>query len=462
MLTDKLAANVLGAAVERGADFADIFVEQSVSSSINFLDSKVKNIKTGTDFGVGVRLIFGHESYYGYTNLPSEEELIKIVGVLSSRHANKKSSATVISSFNSVHSNFSATALKGLNNKSSIDEKIGFLSSVNDRIRKYDKVTQVDASVVEKWQQVQIFNSEGLKADDERFYTRLPTTVIAQDGSEQVRSFAGPGGFMGWEYQESFNTEAHCELLAKRALTMLKAEPCPAGKMPVVLDNAFGGVIFHEACGHLLETTSVEKKASVFHDKMGEMIASDVVNAVDDGTLAGKWGSVSIDDEGMPTQKTQLIKNGKLESFLVDKLGSMKTGFAPTGSGRRQSYKFPPASRMRNTFIEAGESKFEDLISSMDNGLYAKSMGGGSVSPGTGDFNFAIEEAYLVENGKITRPVKGATLIGSGPDTLKQISMVSDNLELAPGMCGSVSGSVPVTVGQPALKVDEILVGGKA
>jgi TldD protein len=195
---------------------------------------------------------------------------------------------------------------------------------------------------------------------------------------------------------------------------------------------------------------------------MGEMIASDVVSAVDDGTIEGKWGSVAIDDEGMPTQKTQLIKNGKLESFLVDKLGAMKTGFEPTGSGRRQSYKFPPASRMRNTFIEAGDSKFEDLITSMDNGLYAKSMGGGSVSPGTGDFNFAIEEAYLVENGKITRPVKGATLIGSGPDTLKQISMVSDNLELAPGMCGSVSGSVPVTVGQPALKVDEILVGGKA
>ena len=461
MLSDNLAAKIMGAALER-ADFADLFVEQSVSSSLNFLDSKIKNIKTGTDFGVGIRLIYGVEAYYGYTNHPNEEELLKIVNILSSRHKNKQSSKQVISSFNPVHANFQSPVLKGLNNPASIDDKIAYFNAIDQKIRSNKKVSQVDASVVEKWQRVQIFNTEGSKAEDERFYTRLPTTVIASEGSEQVRSFAGPGGFMGWEFKDTLDIDAHCDMLSQRALTMLKADACPAGKMPVVLDNAFGGVIFHEACGHLLETTSVEKKASVFHDKMGEMIASSVVSAVDDGTIQGKWGSIAIDDEGMPTKRTQLIKNGKLESFLVDKLGSMKTGYEATGSARRQSYKFPPASRMRNTFIEAGESKFEDLISSIDKGLYAKSMGGGSVSPGTGDFNFAIEEAYLIENGKITTPVKGATLIGSGPETLKSISMVSDNLELAPGMCGSVSGSVPVTVGQPALKVDEILVGGKA
>ena len=462
MLTDSLAAKVVGTALESGADFADIFVEQSVSSSLSFLDSKVKNTKTGTDFGVGVRMIFGLEAYYGYTNLPTEAELLKIVKVLSSRNKSNKNSQNTFSSFKSVHANFNSPVRLGLNNPAAIDEKIAYLHAVDQKIRKFSKVSQVDASIIEKWQRVQIFNSEGLKAEDERFYTRLPTTVIASEGSEQVRSFAGPGGFMGWEFKDSLDLDAHCTMLAERAMTMLKAEACPAGKMPVVLDNAFGGVIFHEACGHLLETTSVEKKASVFHDKMGKMIASSVVNAVDDGTISGMWGSIAIDDEGMPTQKTQLIKDGKLVSFLVDKLGGLKTGYKPTGSARRQSYKFPPASRMRNTYIEAGESKFEDLITSIDKGIYAKSMGGGSVSPGTGDFNFAIEEAYLIENGKITKPVKGATLIGSGPETLKSISMVSDNLELAPGMCGSVSGSVPVTVGQPALKVDEILVGGKA
>ena len=303
MLTDKLATNILAAAVERGADFADIFVEQSVSSSINFLDSKVKNIKTGTDFGVGVRLVFGHESYYGYTNLPSEPELLKIVEVLSSRHRKGQRNTLVFDSFKSVKPGLTFSASKGLNNKSVIDDKIAFLSNINNRIRKYDKVTQVDASVVEKWQQVQIFNTEGLKAEDERFYTVSPTMKYSSGWSGTSRSFCGSRWIYGMGISSSFDSEQHCELLAKRALTMLKAEACPAGKMPVVLDNAFGGVIFHEACGHLLETTSVEKKASVFHDKMGEMIASEVVSAVDDGTIDGKWGSIAIDDEGTPTQK---------------------------------------------------------------------------------------------------------------------------------------------------------------
>ena len=248
--------------------------------------------------------------------------------------------------------------------------------------------------------------------------------------------------------------------IGKEAITKLSAKPCPAGNMPVIIDNGFGGVIFHEACGHLLETTSVAKKASVFHDKMGEMIASSVVSAVDDGTFENYWGSINIDDEGMQTQKTQLIKDGKLTSFMVDKLGSMKTGYQRTGSARRESYKYAPTSRMRNTYIEAGESKIEEMIGSIGNGIYCKKMGGGSVSPGTGEFNFSAQECYLIEDGKIGHAVKGATLIGTGPETLKQISMVGDNLDFAAGVCGSVSGGVNTTVGQPAIKVDDILVGG--
>tara|TARA_Y100000748_G_scaffold293264_1_gene282629 strand:- start:589 stop:1287 length:699 start_codon:yes stop_codon:yes gene_type:complete len=232
--------------------------------------------------------------------------------------------------------------------------------------------------------------------------------------------------------------------------------------MPVVIDNGFGGVIFHEACGHSLETTSVEKKASEFWDKKGEVIANEALSAVDDGTLDYLWGSLSVDDEGMQTQKTQLIKNGVLENFLCDRLGEIKTGHPRTGSARRESYKFAPASRMRNTFIEAGNYKLDELLAAMDDGLYAKSMGGGSVNPGTGEFNFSVQEGYLVKNGKLTDAVKGATLIGKGGDIMKNISMVADNLDYAAGTCGSVSGGVPVTVGQPAVKVDEILVGGKA
>ena len=190
------------------------------------------------------------------------------------------------------------------------------------------------------------------------------------------------------------------------------------------------------------------------------MIAHPAVSAVDDGTIAGAWGSLSIDDEGMPTERTQLIKNGRLENFMADYVGNLKTGHPRTGSARRQSYRFAPASRMRNTFIEPGPHRFEELIASIDRGLYARSMGGGSVKTGTGEFNFSVQEGYLIENGKISRPVKGATLIGTGPETLKRISMVADNFEIMAGMCGSVSGSIPASVGQPALKVDEILVGG--
>ena len=232
--------------------------------------------------------------------------------------------------------------------------------------------------------------------------------------------------------------------------------------MPVVIGNGFGGVIFHEACGHLLETTAVAKRASVFHNKLGEMIANPVVSAVDDGTLVREWGSINVDDEGMATERTQLIRKGKLVSFLADRIGSRQTGHPLTGSGRRQSYAFAPASRMRNTFIEPGEDRIEDMIASIPQGIYASRMGGGSVLPGTGEFNFAVTEGYLIEDGKCRHPVRAATLIGKGPEVLERISMVGNDVALAVGMCGSVSGWVPVTVGQPTIKVDEILVGGNA
>ena len=232
--------------------------------------------------------------------------------------------------------------------------------------------------------------------------------------------------------------------------------------MPVVIGPGIGGVIFHEACGHLLETTSVAKKASVFHDKMGDLIANPVVSAVDDGIMAKEWGSINIDDEGMPAQRTQLIQDGRLVNFLADRIGAEQTGYDRTGSGRRQSYKFAPASRMRNTFIEPGSSELDDMIASIDRGIYASHMGGGSVQPGTGEFNFAVTEGYFIENGKVQYPIKAATLISTGPSVLKEISMVGKDFSLACGMCGSVSGSVPTTVGQPSLKVDDILIGGNA
>jgi TldD protein len=241
---------------------------------------------------------------------------------------------------------------------------------------------------------------------------------------------------------------------------MLHADYVEAGSYPVVLANRFGGVIFHEACGHLLETTQLERGTTPFEGKVGEAIAHESVTAVDEGLTSGAFGSLSMDDEGMEPQRTVLIENGILRRFLSDRAGELRTGHPRTGSGRRQSHAFAAASRMRNTFIAAGPHSPDDLIASVDKGLYCKAMGGGSVGP-TGQFNFAVEEGYLIENGRLTKPVKGATLIGEAREVMPRISMCANDLDLAAGFCGSVSGSVFVTVGQPHIKVDAITVGGR-
>ncbi|MFR6473556.1 MAG: TldD/PmbA family protein, partial [Turicibacter sanguinis] len=243
-------------------------------------------------------------------------------------------------------------------------------------------------------------------------------------------------------------------------VTMLKAGLCPSGKMPVVIDNGFGGVIFHEACGHGLEASSVSKGLSVFSSKLGQKVASEFVTAIDDGTIPNAWGSLNVDDEGTKTQRNVLIENGILKSYLVDKLNGRRMNMASTGSSRRQNYRFAPTSRMTNTFIANGPHTRAEIIANTEYGLYAKSMGGGSVNPATGDFNFAVNEGYIIRNGQIAEPVRGATLIGNGPQILHQIDMVGENLARAQGMCGASSGSIPTDVGQPALRVKEITVGG--
>ena len=231
--------------------------------------------------------------------------------------------------------------------------------------------------------------------------------------------------------------------------------------MTVAIDNGFGGVIFHEACGHSLEATAVAFGKSEFCGKLGQKIASDKVTAIDDGTMPNEWGSSNVDDEGTPTTRLVLIENGVLKNYMVDRLNGRRMGMAPTGSGRRQDYTFAPTSRMRNTYIAPGDDEDDEIISSCGDGLYAKSMGGGSVNPVTGEFNFAVEEGYLIRDGKIDRPVRGATLIGRGADILPRIDRVGRDMKMAQGMCGSLSGSVPTNVGQPMIRVTDITVGGR-
>ncbi|EOD81416.1 TldD protein [Grimontia indica] len=459
MLNTSTAKAVIDHALFLGADFAELFVERHHSGSVELLSGEVDKVNSGIDFGIGIRLFFGHKVLYGYTNSQDEEKLKQVTSLLCAK--DKRDQIAQAGSLNFMQRDDRHPVSMPFSANNHVEEKIAFLKRVDAKARaQSDKISQIIGRIAQREQQIEIFNSTGLHVQDTRHYTRIASSVVATHGNEQSTGYEAPGMLSGWEFNAQIDPEELGEMAAKQALIKLGADACPSGEMPVVIGNGFGGVIFHEACGHLLETTSVAKKASVFHDKMGEMIAHSAVSAVDDGLMTNEWGSINIDDEGMETQRTQLIKDGKLTSFMVDHMGSLKTGFERTGSGRRESYKYAPTSRMRNTFIEPGDATFDDMISGVERGIYAKKMGGGSVQPGTGEFNFAVQEAYLIEDGKVTKPLKSATLISTGPKVLKEISMVGKDFALAAGMCGSVSGSVPTTVGQSALKVDNILVGG--
>ncbi len=459
MVRKEIIDKVIERALTNGADFAELFVEDTYNSLIRFNDSKTKQSMIGKDFGAGVRVFYGETAIYAYTNDLSEEALLKAADAVSK--AAKQANLT--KSIDLTKKNvINYHPIQIPNDTIDKKDKIEFLRKINGAARGYsDLISQVDISLIEKMQKVMIANSEGLWAYDTRNYSRVYVSSIASQGAEKQTGSEGPGAHSGYELFQQINPIELGEETARVATLMLKADYAPSGKFPVVIDNGFGGVIFHEACGHSLETTSVAKGASVFAGKLGQQIAHESVTAIDDGTIPNAWGSENIDDEGLETQRTVLIENGILKSYMVDKMGGLKMGLAPTGSGRRQSYKFAPASRMRNTFIDAGPNKLDDLITSVDYGIYAKKMGGGSVLPGTGNFNFSVGEGYIIKNGKICEPVRGATLIGNGADALMKISMVADNLAHAQGMCGSVSGSIPTNVGQAAIKIDEIVVGGR-
>ncbi len=459
MLPKPLIEKVIEKALSRGADFAELFVENQYQSNITLNDSKVKQSIVGRDYGAGIRVIYGSLAIYAYTNDLQEASLLAAADAVS-KAAKSDCRVKALDLTTLAYKNLHPYQIMA--NDIAKKEKIDLLLNIDKHARAYSKlITQADLGIYERMQHVLIANSEGVFVEDDRHYSRIRVTSIAEKNGEKQTGSESPGGLIGYEFFRGLDLEDLGMKASQIAVTMLEADYAPSGKFPAIIDNGFGGVIFHEACGHGLETTSVAKGVSVFSDQLGKQIANPVVTAIDDGTMPNMWGSENVDDEGMPTKRTVLIENGILKSFMVDRIGSQKTGYEKTGSGRRESYKYAPASRMRNTFIAPGKSKLDELISSIDYGIYAKKMGGGSVQPGTGNFNFAVAEGYMVRNGKIAEPVRGMTLIGNGPAVLHKISMVADNIDYAAGMCGSVSGSVPTSVGQPAIKIDDIVVGGR-
>lgn len=459
MLQQSIIEDLLTAALSTGGDFAEIFVEEKFNTNMMLIGGKIERSIAGIDYGIGIRILKGLQSVYAYTNEYEKDKLIAVA-------------LEAAQAVTGEPKNLSLNLLtQSIDNKHPIRtfprevrklEKVNVMREVYGAAKNYDPlISQVTVNYKDEDQKVLIANSDGRLVEDRRVRTRLSTEAVAANENEMQTGYYGPGAHKGFEFYDEIDLKYYGKEAARIAVTMLHAKECPSGKFPVIIDNEFGGVIFHEACGHGLEATAVAKKNSVFADRVGERVAPEIVTYIDDGTLPNEWGSANVDDEGEKTRKNILIENGILKGYLIDKLGARRMGTKSTGSSRRESYKFAPTSRMTNTYIAPGSSTHDEIIANTEYGIFAKYLGGGSVDPATGDYNFAVNEGYIVRNGKIAEPVRGATLIGNGPKTLQKVDMVGNNLAHGQGMCGSLSGSIPANVGQPMIRVSEITVGGR-
>lgn len=459
MLTKEILCEVLQTALTQGGDFAEIFEEKKFTSGYRMLNGVVEDSGNSLRYGVGIRVYQDIHSVYAYTNDVSKENLLKTAASLSASLKKEGMAKKIILKevqYENQH------LIEKYPSRYDASYKIDLMKRANDAALAYDAcIKKVLTSYQDEEQHVIIANSEGRYIKDTRIRTRMAVNAIAEDGELVQNGTKSPGAALGLEFYEQTKPEEIGKEAARIAKVMLHAADCPSGVMDVVIDHGFGGVIFHEACGHALEAASVAKNQSVFANKIGEKIASEVVTAIDDGTIPNAWGSSNIDDEGSFTTRNILIENGILKNYMVDTLNGRRMKCKTTGCSRRESYKYEPVSRMTNTFLANGTSTLAELIAATKYGLYAKNLGGGSVDPSTGDYNFAVLEGYLIEDGCITKPLKGATLIGNGAKTLLDIDMVANNLERAQGMCGASSGSIPTDVGQPAIRVRNMLVGGK-
>ena len=459
LLSQNLVKEALWIASSTGADYAEVFAEYTNSKTISMVSSKVDKIADGVISGVGIRIFKGTRCVSGSTSSLSREAVLNCAQKVADALSGTREMETIVlreRRFGDIHPiRIVPTAVENAT-------KIDLLREASDTAKNYHSdISQVTGTFLDVDHNIMIATTEGLLAEDRQIRTRMALSAVASKNGENQTGSCSPGGRMGMEFYEIHNPKEIGEEAARQAMVMINAGYIPAGKMPVAIGNGFGGVIFHEACGHGLEASGVALGQSVFAGKMGQKIANEKVTAIDDGTIPNAWGSINIDDEGTPAQKNVLIENGILKSYMVDKLNGRRMGMASTGNCRRQSYVYEPTSRMTNTFIAEGTDNNDDIIASIEYGLYAKSMGGGSVNPVTGDFNFAVNEGYIVRNGKICEAVRGASLIGKGTEILMDIDMVGQNLSRGQGMCGASSGSIPTDVGQPMIRVSSITVGGR-
>ena len=459
MITREICQRVLRKAVSTGADYAELFAENTVNHSINMIAGKVDSIKDAVVAGAAVRVYKGLRSVMASTVDTTEAGLLACAEKAAEALGQGTAEIDIVLKerlFGDIHPvNVCPASVANA-------EKVAIVKEGYFAAKEFDpSIVQVQGTLLDVDHNILIASTEGLYARDRQIRTRLMIDAVAERNGETQTGSCRPGRRMGLEMFETISPRETGLHAAQQAVTMAGAGYCPAGVMPVAIDNGFGGVIFHEACGHSLEASGVAYGRSQFAGKLGQKIANEKVTAIDDGTIPNAWGSINLDDEGTPARKNVLIEKGVLKSYMIDKFNGRRMGMESTGNSRRQSYAFTPTSRMTNTYIAPGDDRNEDIIASIEYGLYAKEMGGGSVNPVTGEFNFAVNEGYLIRNGKICEPVRGASLVGKGSEIIQNIDMVGSILDMGQGMCGSSSGSIPTNVGQPMIRVSQITVGGR-
>lgn len=467
MLEEIPVQEILSTALRGGGDFADLFFEESRSVVIVCEEDRIEKVISGVDIGVGLRVLLDLRTLYAFTNQITREDLTGLAEEVG-RAVSKEKGRSVMdftrhppAVSSSVTSSFSCPVDKCPDDVS-MGEKISVVRRANEIARRGNgHVRQVKVFYRDFNQNLSIVNSEGNWAEGKRTGTLFSVQVVSAEGDLVQTGYEAIGGAMGFELFDSHPPEEVAAIAARRSQLMLSARKAPMGRMPVVLSSEAGGTMIHEAIGHGLEADLAQQGLSVFSKKVGEKVASPLVTVVDDPTLPQKRGSYAFDDEGVTSRKTVLVQNGVLKGYLYDRLTAMKDGTGSTGNGRRESYRHKPIPRMSNTMILPGTSKPEEMIRSVEKGLLVRKMGGGQVNTVNGDFVFEVSEGYLIEKGQVAEPIRGAILTGNGPQVLREIDRVGDDLGFGIGTCGKEGQGVPVSDAQPTLSIPEIVVGGQ-
>ena len=452
-----VAESVIRRALETGGEFAELYCERRSGLTMAIDESRVESVQSGFEEGAGIRVISAGTTYFAHVDGLAAEDLERAAAEAAAALRGARSEPRPLRAAQSA-----PQRIEQRPEEVSAESKAELLRALDERGRSQgSEIVQFLANYGEARRRVTVANSEGLLAGDDRTRVRLAAQAVARRGEKVETGLETLGAHRGYELLGD-DPGLIAEQAARKALTLLDADPAPAGSMPVVVGGGFGGVLFHEMTGHGLEADHVQKQASVYAGKLGERVAEPLLSAYDDGRMPNEWGTDSIDDEGTPTQKTPVIEEGRIVSYLYDRLRAGADSVASTGNGRRESFRHLPIPRMTNTYIAPGDADPEAMIAEVAKGFYAASFAGGQVEPATGDFVFGVSEGYLIEDGKVTRPCRGATLIGNCLEALAAIEAVGSDFEMKTGICGKGGQRVPVGTGQGHVRIREMTVGGTA